>query len=508
MKRNWELDELIENFTFLPNEMKQVGNKSGETRLGFAVLFKFFQCEARFPSQKFEVPKAVINFVAKQVNVLPESYVQYDWSGRSITYHRSQIREFFGFREDTIQDAQDMIDWLNKYVLYHDHDFEHLKEHVYCRFRELKIVPPTPDRIERLIRSAIHTFEDNFFQATYQKIPSTTQSKLDSLIDSIAYLETDDEELSREENGQLSFHELKADPGRVELESVLKEINKLRTIRNLELPDDLFKDVPHKVLKKYRQRVSTEDIRELRRHPAPIRYTLLSAFFWLRSMEISDNLVDLLIQIIHRIGVRAERKVEKEIMKDLRRVSNKYGILFNLAQTAINHPDGIIKEVLYAVVNEQTLKDLVKEFKHTGPAYREKIHTVIRSSYGSHYRRMVPEILSILDFRSNNEVHQPVIRALELIKKYANTGLHYFPLANDIPIDGVIRTAYREIIIEKDDKGQERINRINYEISALQMLRANCVAKKSGYLGPIGTGIQTRIFQPILRNAGKKTTRH
>lgn len=418
--------------------MQQVGNKSGETRLGFAVLFKFFQCEARFPSQKFEVPKAVINYVAKQINVQPELYAQYDWTGRSITYHRTQIRDFFGFREDTVQDAQDMVDWLNKHVLYHDHQFEHLKDHVYRRFRELKIVPPTPERIERLIRSAIHTYEENFFQATYLKLPSPTITKLDSLIDSISFLETDQEEAHSDANGQLSFQELKADPGRAGLESVLKEVNKLRTIRNLDLPDNLFKDIPHKVLKKYRQRVSTEDIRELRRHPAPIRYTLLAAFFWLRNMEISDNLVDLLVQIIHRIGVRAERKVEKEILKDLRRVSNKYGILFNLAQTAITHPDGIIKEVLYPVVNEQTLKDLVKEFKHTGPAYREKIHTVIRASYGSHYRRMVPEILSILDFRSNNEVHRPVIRALELIKKYVNTGLHYFPLTNDIPIDGVI----------------------------------------------------------------------
>lgn len=471
MKRIWELDELIENFTFLPNEMQQVGNKSGETRLGFAVLFKFFQYEARFPSQKFEVPKTIINYIAKQINVQPDLYAQYDWTGRSITYHRTQIREFFGFREDTVQDAQDMIDWLYKHVLYHDHEFEHLKEHVYRRFRELKIVPPTPDRIERLIRSAIYTYEEKFFQDTYQKLPSSTLAQLDFLIDSIAYLETDDQEVSNDDNGQLSFNDLKADPGRAGLESVLKEVNKLRTIRNLELPDDLFHDIPHKVLKKYRQRVSTEDLRELRRHPNHIRYTLLSAFFWLRSLEISDNLIDLLIQIIHRIGVRAERKVEKEILKDLRRVSNKYGILFNLAQTAITHPDGVIKEVLYPVVNEQTLKDLVKEFKHTGPAYREKIHTVIRASYGSHYRRMVPEILSILDFRSNNEVHRPVIRALELIKKYANTGLHYFPLTDDIPIDGVIRTAYKEIIIEKDDKGQERINRINYEISALQMLR-------------------------------------
>lgn len=82
-------------------------------------------------------------------------------------------------------------------------------------------------------------------------------------------------------------------------------------------------------------------------------------------MEISDNLVDLLIQIIDRIRVLAERKIEKEILNDLRRVSNKYGILFYMAQTAIEHPEGIIKDILYPVINEQTLKDLVKEFKHT-----------------------------------------------------------------------------------------------------------------------------------------------
>lgn len=173
--------------------------------------------------------------------------------------------------------------------------------------------------------------------------------------------------------------------------------------------------------------MATEDIRELRRHPEPIRYTLLSVFFYLRRLEITDNLIELLIQIIHRIGVRAERRVEKEILNDLRRVSNKQGILFNLAQTALEFPDGIIKDVLYPIVSEQTLKDLVKEFKSTGPAYREKIHTIIRASYGSHYRRMIPEILGILQFQSNNDVHQPVIKALELIKKYAQTGSHYFP---------------------------------------------------------------------------------
>ncbi|RNB78268.1 hypothetical protein [Brevibacillus panacihumi] len=171
---------------------------------------------------------------------------------------------------------------------------------------------------------------------------------------------------------------------------------------------------------------------------------MMAAFFWLRSMEITDNLIELLIQIVHRIGVRAERKVEKEILNDLRKLSNKYGILFNMAQSAVSNPEGVLRDVIIPVVNEQTLRDLIKEIKHTGPAYREKINTIIRASYGSHYRRMVPEILGILEFRSNNEVHRPVIRALELVKKFSDTGYHYLPMSEEIPIDGIILTHCRE----------------------------------------------------------------
>ena len=260
-------------------------------------------------------------------------------------------------------------------------------------------------------------------------------------------------------------------PGRVGLETVLREVTKLRIIRNLNIPDELLKRVPPKVLRKYRQRVATEDIRELRRHPESIRYTLLSIYFYLRGMEIADNLVELLIQIIHRISARAERKVDKEVLNELKRVTGKNTILLNMAETALNNPDGIVRNVIYPVVGEETLRDLIKESKSTGLAYREKVYSVIRASYSNHYRRMVPEILAILDFRSNNEVHRPVIHALNVIKKYNNTGHRYFPIHELIPINGVIRPLWRELIIEKDDKDQERINCINYEISTLQALR-------------------------------------
>lgn len=38
MKRNWNEDELLEHFGVLPIERKLIGNKTGASRLGFAVL--------------------------------------------------------------------------------------------------------------------------------------------------------------------------------------------------------------------------------------------------------------------------------------------------------------------------------------------------------------------------------------------------------------------------------------------------------------------------------------
>lgn len=104
MKRHWKLEELIDDFTFLPNELSQLGNKTRETRLGFAVLFKFFQFEARFPNHRNEIPREVVAYISKQINLDSKLFDEYDLNGRSIKYHRSQIRNFFGFKEVTKQD--------------------------------------------------------------------------------------------------------------------------------------------------------------------------------------------------------------------------------------------------------------------------------------------------------------------------------------------------------------------------------------------------------------------
>lgn len=118
----------------------------------------------------------------------------------------------------------------------------------------------------------------------------------------------------------------------------------------------------------YRQRAAVEEPFELRRHPPALRYTLLAAFCALRSQEISDTLVDVLLELVHRLGARAEHKVEQELLAELQKVTGKTNLLFRLAEATLAAPDGIVKEVVYRVVPEPTLRERVKEWQATGPA--------------------------------------------------------------------------------------------------------------------------------------------
>lgn len=60
------------------------------------------------------------------------------------------------------------------------------------------------------------------------------------------------------------------------------------------------------MLQVYKNRAAIEHPHDLRRHPEALRYTLFTAFCWQRSLKVTDNLVELLIQIVHQIGARAK----------------------------------------------------------------------------------------------------------------------------------------------------------------------------------------------------------
>src|SRR6266567_5964101 len=114
VKRLWEDDELAAEWTLEPSDHTLLANKAGPSRLGFAALLMFFRREDRFPTSKHEVPPAVVKHLATQVGVPAEAYVAYEWRGRTIKYHRVQIRTALAFREASVQDADTLASAHNK----------------------------------------------------------------------------------------------------------------------------------------------------------------------------------------------------------------------------------------------------------------------------------------------------------------------------------------------------------------------------------------------------------
>ena len=158
-------------------------------------------------------------------------------------------------------------------------------------------------------------------------------------------------------------------------------------------------------------------------------------------------------------------------------------MLYRLAEASLDHPTGVVHEVIFPVVSEATLRDLVQEWKATGTFYRAHVQTVMRRAYRSHYRRMLPPLLATLAFRSNNVTHQPLIRALALLKQYLPSRVRTYPVEENVPLEGVIREPWREAVMETDAQGRQRVNRLTYEMCVLQALRDQLRCKEIWVVG-------------------------
>jgi TnpA family transposase len=458
VRREWESEDLIECWTLAGGDRRLVGNKTGATRLGFALLLKFFELEARFPRHGEEVPEAAVDYVASQVKVDPKEFAFYDWRGRSIKLHRARIREAFGFREATRADEEALTAWLAEEVCPVELNEGRIREALLVRCRAERVEPP--GRIERIVGAARAGFERRFCARTVSRLSDYSVARLEELV------ATDDGDASGERAG--AFAELKADPGPLGLETLLREVDKLERIRALGLPADLFAHASEKLVDSWRARAAREYPAWMRKHPRPVRLTLLCALCRSRAAEITDALVDLLVALVRKIDARAEKKVEGELVKDLKRVRGKEGILFSLAEAAVGHPDETIRRALFPVVGEGTLRDLVREAKANKAAFDLRVRTVLRSSYSGHYRRGLPRLLAALEFRSNNAAHRPVTDALALLERHARRdGVRFYDRAERVPIEGVVPPEWREAVV--DEKG--RVERISYELCVLSALR-------------------------------------
>ncbi|MFJ8491285.1 DUF4158 domain-containing protein [Streptomyces sp. NPDC094038] len=94
----------MDHFTLSSGEAGWLPNKTGATRLGFAVQLTFLTWRGRFPRARPELPPDAVEHVAKQVGVAASEPAFYDFTSRAAKRHRSELRDLTGWHECTMTD--------------------------------------------------------------------------------------------------------------------------------------------------------------------------------------------------------------------------------------------------------------------------------------------------------------------------------------------------------------------------------------------------------------------
>lgn len=322
MRQEWSPEDVVACWTLVDGDWDLVANKSGPTRLGFCLMLEFFEMEGRFPEFVEEFPQPAVQYVAGLVKVPTAELAKYDLAGAK--RHRKQIREALGFRPSTVADEERLAEWLSTEVcpvyLVEDRQREALL--VQCRVE--RIEPPGRTRVEKVLVAARNRWERAFCTRTIERLGDVGTARLLALV------------AEGREDGAALLAALKRDPGAVGLDSLLAEITKLNDVRRLCLPEGLFVDCSEKMVAAWRARAIKMYPSDFRDTAEDVRITLLAALYSSRQAEITDALVELLVALVHKINARAERRVERQLTAELKKVRGKEGILFKLADAEVD----------------------------------------------------------------------------------------------------------------------------------------------------------------------------
>ncbi len=321
MQRLWSVEELGERWTLGAEDLALLSGLPDAGKLGLAAQLAYWRQNGRFPDEEADLAPAVIGHLAAQFGVQADVLESYEWAGRTGRRHRRLVLDHLAVAPfDDTAEAK-FRSWLCDELLPQEPTPSVLESEVSGWFARERVSRPGGYRLDRILRSARAAYDDAALRRVSDRLDAGMRERLDALL---------------ADTGEgTGFARLAADPGRVSLESLLTEIGKLELLRRLALPPDLLHGVHPEQIKRFRRRAAIETAWELRRHPDRIRLPLLAFWCGPRQAEVIDGLVELLIQITHRITVKAERRVLEELVEEATEVRGKTGILFRVAEAAV-----------------------------------------------------------------------------------------------------------------------------------------------------------------------------
>lgn len=441
----------INEFDLTQEEIGFIRTRHASKQLAFALLFKYYQKSHQFINDLTRLPVFLINQVAGQLNIPP---VMSQISSRTYGNYISLIRQYFKTSFSKKTHYKELEVWI-KNVLLSTHHLadEEINNQAMQYLKERGIESFKEKTMARIILDATNAFESRLFEDLQNSLSTEDEAQLNGLLlpykEGLSYLGW----INKETNNP-------------SLDSILKLMEQLSILNRFNFDIATIQAIPRKRIVHYSQaftRLNPSDLKQMNDNK---RCAHSFMYCHTRKEEIIDKTIDMFNRIIRNVIHKSEKRVVKKLINDVKKVYGKDTILFNIAEICLEQPDGTIRDKIFPVIGQDKLKSIIDEYKKKGPKYQSLLHQQIRSSYASHYRRMIQPLLENVVFRSNNAEYQPILNALTLIKKYFDSNKIYFPDNEYVPIDCLPEKWKNRIV----DPNSGKIKRICYEVYILKKL--------------------------------------
>ena len=414
---------------FSQEQIITIQGKHGEqNHFIFAVMLKFFEVNGRFPRQKEPELHNIIATVRKTLHL--SANINGDWNNRSTERFKQEIRLLFGFRVATLDDRAAFVTYCETYIFPYAFKPDQMLDQAYDYFKEQKLEPYSEQQIQRFLNEVHHQFEQTLFANITSSLSETTKKQLDQLIKCEDDASTDHADgvklkvvtsafdLSTTASHKLiNFIELKDTDVELKMHSIVWAVQKHQHLKQLQVPTNLENTgCSRKLLMHYYERILTEKPSSIARYQPNTRYAYLAMFCYIRQQLSADTLSKLLLKLLKRLNTKAVKFVDNKLKSDSKRVSGKMSTLLMLAKKVVEHPKGVIGDIIYPVVSQERLSAIINDLGDDTDWYQMLVKTKALSLYTHNNRKLVWLLVDALDFDTDSRLH-PLLKTLRFIRK-------------------------------------------------------------------------------------------
>jgi TnpA family transposase len=445
----------------IPISYDGLNNKKGTARFIYLILLHYFYINHKFPDPN-DLPSELILYglkhVAGDVN-MDEVSVLFN-NERQLCRYKEEIRTNCGYR---LIEQKDIISLKENFsVLFSGNaNKEALKESLIEELDRHKIERISDLDIENVINKIQREEEYETFSDINELLTDGDKNYIDDYILS-----------SRKLDGVCQF--LRQDSGATTRENVKLEIKRLEILNCLQMEKFNFVgNINTKQRNFYKRRFLTDTPERAKRRPDKARYALAIIFCFQRHQEAIDNLVEHLLNFIHRITKTTNSKTKK-LNEEVGKRMGDLDLLYQLAEINRDCPQEIIEEAVYPEISQELIDQLIKD-REFSRCLKKTVQESVIKSYSSSYRGNIIGILDCLKLHSSN---MEFLDAINLINRHHKSKMRYYPIEEDIPIDKIMSKQQQKHIFERDESGNLRVLRKDYECIIFQLLRRKLMHKE------------------------------